>query len=56
MSGFYRGQWLPTGVEMPLWLNWCGRCRVVTARHTHLNPTRTDREARLQVIYTGVGT
>ena len=26
---------------------------MTTARHTHLNSRRTDREARLQILYTG---
>jgi len=48
-GGFHFGVWYK-----PRWLKWCGRCKTETVYHTHLNPPRTDREARLQVIYTGV--
>jgi hypothetical protein len=49
-SGFHWGHW-----TKPNWVKWCGRCGIETARHTHLNTRRTDKEARLQVLYTGVG-
>jgi hypothetical protein len=50
VSGFHFGEWYE-----PEWMKWCGRCREITAPHTHLNPVRTDREAKVQVIYTGFG-
>ncbi|MGA7860664.1 MAG: hypothetical protein WCB19_02260 [Thermoplasmata archaeon] len=47
-GGFHFGQWH----DHPSF-KWCGRCGMTMARHTHLNSRRTDREARLQVLYTG---
>jgi|GEM_PF-3653434 hypothetical protein len=48
---FHFGQW--SDPEYPP-LKWCGRCQERLAPHTHLNSRRTDREAKLQVIWSGV--
>jgi len=49
VSGFHFGNW-----SRPDWFKWCGRCLVEGPRHTHLNTRRTDREAKIQVLYTGL--